>query len=123
MNFMRLEVAIMEPLYQINLGYIARAMKNFGLGRLYLIRPRCNHRGKQATQYSKHAHEVLENAVVCKDMSGFGDALVIGTTGIWRKGGSSLRNVYSVKEAAGFVRRNLRARKRTSCSWAATISA
>ncbi len=39
MNFMRMEVAVMEPLYQINLGYIARTMKNFGLSKLYLINP------------------------------------------------------------------------------------
>ena len=102
-----MEVAVMEPLYQINLGYIARTMKNFGLSKLYLINPRCNHLGKQAIQYSKHAREILENAKVCKSTDQIGDdAMLIGTTGMWRKAGSSLRNVYSLKAASRFVKRN-----------------
>jgi TrmH family RNA methyltransferase len=110
---MRLEVAVMEPLYQINLGYIARVMKNFGVGRLYLINPRCNHLGKQAIQYSKHAHEILENAKICKGIGQVcGDALLIGTTGVWRKGGSSLRNIYSLEAASRFVQRNSGAGRR-----------
>ncbi len=103
----------MEPLYQINLGYIARVMKNFGLNRLYLINPRCNHLGKSAIQYSKHAHELLENAKVCKSVEQIGaGALVIGTTGLWRKSSSSLRNVYSLKDASRFVQRNSKAGRR-----------
>ena len=110
---MRIEVAVMEPLYQINLGYIARVMKNFGLSRLYLINPRCNHLGRQAVQYSKHAREILENASICKDVGQVGDgALLVGTTGIWRKASSALRNVYSLKEASGFVKRNAKAGRR-----------
>ncbi len=113
MNPMRLEVAVMEPLYQINLGYIARTMKNFGLSKLYLINPRCNHLGKQAIQYSKHAREILESAKICKGTGQIGaDALLIGTTGVWRKASSSLRNVYSLKAASRFVQRNSRAGRR-----------
>jgi TrmH family RNA methyltransferase len=108
-----MEVAVMEPLYQINLGYIARVMKNFGLSRLYLINPRCNHLGEQAIQYSKHAHEILENAKICKGLDRIGDdALLIGTTGVWRKGSASLRNVYSLEAASRFVQRNARAGRR-----------
>jgi tRNA/rRNA methyltransferase len=108
-----MEVAVMAPLYQINLGYIARTMKNFGLSKLYLINPRCNHLGKQAIQYSKHAREILENAKVCKGLQQLGDGvLLIGTTGMWRKGSSSLRNVYSLKEASRFVQRSSRSGRR-----------
>jgi TrmH family RNA methyltransferase len=111
---MRIDVAVMEPLYQINLGYIARAMKNFGAGNLYLINPRCNRLGKQAIQYSKHASDVLERAKVCKSLGELpAGSLVIGTTGIWRKASSSLRNVYSLKEASAFIRRNAKAGRGT----------
>lgn len=110
---MRLEVAVMSPLYQINLGYIARVMSNFGLERLYLINPRCNHLGKQALQYSKHARPLLERATICKSIADLGgNALVLGSTGIWRKGGSALHNVYSLEGASRFVKRNIGAGKR-----------
>lgn len=47
----------MEPQYPINVGHIARLMKNFGLKRLYFVKP---HFDKvEATKYSTHGKDIL----------------------------------------------------------------
>ena len=63
---MALKVAVMEPKYQQNLGYIARVCRNFGVDTLVLINPRCDHKGKEAIKYSKHAADILKGARVLK---------------------------------------------------------
>ncbi len=59
----RVAVVFVEPLYEINIGYLARTMKNFGLRELYLINPRCNI-GLDARKFSAHAFDILENAII-----------------------------------------------------------
>lgn len=88
---MRLKVIIVEPKYQINLGYIARTAMNFGVKRLYFVSPRADLNGRSARMYSKHAHSLLEKAKV---YGSFGAAtrdcdLLLGTSGIWRKGNNA----------------------------------
>lgn len=106
-----MRIAIVEPKYQVNLGYIARVAKNFGIKELYLINPRCNWKGKQAIKYSKHAHELLEKAKIRASIGaatkGF---LVLGTTGIWRKAQNSFNNAYTLDRIAGMIKSN-RSRK------------
>ncbi|MDE1870963.1 MAG: RNA methyltransferase [Candidatus Micrarchaeota archaeon] len=109
---MEIEVAIMEPKYQINLGHMARVSKNFGVKRLILINPRCNHRGKLAIKYSKHARELLEKASVLKHLGVKGNSFIIGTTGIWHKTGDSFYNVYSLVQLTAMARRSASARKK-----------
>ncbi|MGA2800019.1 MAG: RNA methyltransferase [Candidatus Micrarchaeaceae archaeon] len=108
---LRLEVAVMEPKYQQNLGYIARVCKNFGIEELVLINPRCNHRGREAVKYSKHAADLLRSAKIIKGIKGLDSDLLIGTTGIWHKSNASYYNIYSLSRLSGLVRRALSARK------------
>lgn len=105
---MNLEIIIMEPLYQINLGYIARVMKNFGFTKLNLVKPRCNYRGKQAIKYSKHAHELLEKAKIYKNLESAieKNSLVLGTTGIWHKSDKSFFNIYTVSKIRELIKKN-----------------
>jgi len=50
-------VALIEPQYPVNVGHIARLMKNFGLKRLYFVKP---HFDKvEAVKYSTHGKDVL----------------------------------------------------------------
>ncbi|MGD0510326.1 MAG: RNA methyltransferase [Candidatus Micrarchaeaceae archaeon] len=100
-----IEVAIMEPKYQINLGYIARVSKNFGVRKLLLINPRCNHLGKEAIKYSKHARDLLEGARICRGMSSMNKGLIIGTTGIWHKTGNAFYNLYRLDDVGRMARR------------------
>ena len=104
---MALKLILVEPKYQMNLGYAARVAKNFGINKLYIVSPRTKLTGKSAIMYSKHAHELLEKAKVYKR---FEDAIadcdiVIGTTGMWQKAKSNFRNIYLVDQVVEKVKR------------------
>ncbi|RLF08168.1 MAG: RNA methyltransferase [Thermoprotei archaeon] len=78
----RIAVAIVEPLYEMNIGYVARAMKNFGLNELYIVNPRCEI-GETTRMYASHAQDIIDNIVIVDSfsqlVSEFG--LIAGTTG------------------------------------------
>ena len=75
-----IEFVLVSPLYEGNVGFTARVMKNFGFTRLVLIDP-CKI-GDEALMRAAHARDVLENAErltfeeVCSRSS-----IVIATTG------------------------------------------
>ena len=83
---MNIKLIIVSPKYQLNVGYIARVAKNFGIERLYFVKPRANIYGKKAIMYSKHAKELLDRAKIYES---FEEAIkdcdvMIGTSGIFR---------------------------------------
>jgi tRNA/rRNA methyltransferase len=57
-----LSITVVGAEYPVNLGYTARLMKNFGVGRLYLVSPKCDMRA--ASVYASHGSDVLERAEV-----------------------------------------------------------
>lgn len=78
---MVIAVALIEPQYHVNVGHIARLMKNFGLRRLYFVKP---HFDKiEAVKYSTHGKDVLAAAktTTLKQLRKRFDIL-IGTTAI-----------------------------------------
>jgi tRNA (cytidine32/uridine32-2'-O)-methyltransferase len=52
-----------------NIGAVARAIKNMGLTKLYLVSPRCCFPNPHANARAAGADDVLENAVVTDDLS------------------------------------------------------
>ena len=97
---MKIKLLLIEPVYQINLGYIARTAKNFGINKLYMVNPKCNPNGNQAIKFSKHARELLENAIIYENIE---DALkdsefVVGTTAIWKKADEAKSNIYTLDD-------------------------
>ncbi len=101
---MRISVVIVEPRYQINLGYAARVSKNFGVARLYLVRPKCNHCGYRAIMYAKHAREMLERASVRGSIAeAAAGTFVIGSTGLWRKSKAAMYSLYRPDELAAML--------------------
>jgi tRNA/rRNA methyltransferase len=102
-----IRVVVVEPLYQINLGYIARVSMNFGVSELYLVNPRCKINGNQAVKYSKHARSLLEGAKISKSIEeSIRGTFSIGTTGIWRKSRGSFRNLFAPDRVCKLVRKN-----------------
>jgi len=77
-----LAIVLVEPKLDLNVGAVARAMKNFGLGRLLLISPGCDHLSDQARALSCGADDLLEKAEVFSDLDrALADFnLVVGTT-------------------------------------------
>lgn len=53
-------IVLVEPLYDINVGYIARVMKNFSLKNLLVVNPQCEI-GDVALRYAMHGREILLN--------------------------------------------------------------
>lgn len=110
---MECKVVVVEPKYQMNIGYIARVSKNFGVRRLFVVNPRMKISGKSAVKFAKHAKELLYGAKVY----GSADAavrdcdIVIGTTGIWRKAGRTFSRILTLDKALSKISRVRNARR------------
>ncbi len=78
----KVRVVLVEPLYEINIGYIARCMRNFGLSELYIVNPKTKI-ADVAYQYAMHGREILKKAVIVSKLEEAlkGVNYVIGTTG------------------------------------------
>lgn len=59
-----IEVALMEPEKEENIGRVARVMKNFGYVNLTLVNPKCNHLGNRAKALASHAEDILQKAKI-----------------------------------------------------------
>ena len=79
---LQIKIVLVEPLYQGNVGSVARVMKNFGFHELVLVNP-CKLKG-EARAMSSHARDILENAKITYTFNeAISDAsLVVGTTGM-----------------------------------------
>jgi TrmH family RNA methyltransferase len=75
-----IDIVLVAPLYEGNVGFAARVMKNFGFNRLVLVDP-CN-LGDEAKARASHAQDVLGNAEVCTIEDVFArSSIVVATTG------------------------------------------
>ncbi|MGZ4944210.1 MAG: RNA methyltransferase [Halobacteriota archaeon] len=89
---MDVEIALVNPIYQRNVGAVARVMKNFGFSTLVLVNS-CS-LGDEARAMASHAQDVLKAAQHVTLEHVFETSnLVIGTTGI-TSGSSKLRAPY-----------------------------
>ena len=59
-----LRIVLVEPAGALNVGAIARVMKNMGLHHLVLVKPQCDPVGEEARLMAVHAADVLEAATV-----------------------------------------------------------
>jgi TrmH family RNA methyltransferase len=104
---MKVKVIIVEPKYQINLGYIARTAMNFGVKRLHFVSPRADLKGKGARMYSKHGYPLLQGAKIYKsfDAATRDCDILLATSGIWRKGKTSYNKVLFAEDAVAKIGR------------------
>jgi tRNA/rRNA methyltransferase len=94
-----IDIVLVAPLYEGNVGFAARVMKNFGFLRLVLIDP-CT-LGTEADGRASHARDVLHHAEVCTIGDVFARSnIVIATTGLVSKSvcNSMRMPFYSPKE-------------------------
>ena len=79
-----IDIVLVAPLYEGNVGFAARVMKNFGFTRLVLVDP-CT-LGNEAKARASHAQDVLAGAEVCTIEDVFSrSSIVIATTGLVSK--------------------------------------
>ncbi|OKH18305.1 RNA methyltransferase [[Limnothrix rosea] IAM M-220] len=63
-----IRIVAVEPAGALNVGSVARVMKNMGLSQLVLVSPRCDHLGEEARLMAVRAPEILENAMVVQTL-------------------------------------------------------
>ena len=83
MGLAGLRIVLVEPAGPMNLGAIARVMKNFGLNHLVIVNPQCDRYSPEAMKMAVHAKEILASAIVVQTLPEAlqGCVRVIATTG------------------------------------------
>ncbi|OCQ96352.1 RNA methyltransferase [Oscillatoriales cyanobacterium USR001] len=90
----RIRIILVEPAGPLNIGSVARVMKNMGLQQLFLVNPQCDYLEEDARKMAVHAIDVLASA---KIVSTLPEALegcqrAIATTGLYRSLPTALEN-------------------------------
>ncbi len=82
-SFCVIRVVLVEPHYAGNVGSVARLMKNFEAGELYLVNPHVSPLDDEALRWAVHAKDVLEKARVVSSLEAAieGSTFVAATTG------------------------------------------
>ncbi len=75
-----IRVVLVEPQGALNVGAACRAMKNFGLRHLFVVRPGCE-LNLDAIKMALHAKDLLQSAKICQTIPEAiaGSVLVLGT--------------------------------------------
>ena len=134
-GFALIRVVLVRPEHDLNVGSVARAMKNFGCTELYIVDAQCPV-GFDAVMFAKHSKEVLDNAVKVKTLKEAleGCNFAIATTGTASRYRSKLKNLLPFEQAAekidvsektaivfGGESRGLNWRELSQCDVSATI--
>ncbi|MCX6799266.1 MAG: RNA methyltransferase, partial [Candidatus Diapherotrites archaeon] len=59
---MRAKIVLARPMYEENIGLIARAMANFGCSELALVQPQCEWKSEKAKSRAMHGKGILQKA-------------------------------------------------------------
>ncbi|MBE9127241.1 MULTISPECIES: RNA methyltransferase [unclassified Coleofasciculus] len=73
MGLTSVRIILVEPAGPLNVGAVARVMKNMGLHQLWLVNPHCNPLDQQARQMAVHGQDILTTA---QQVATLPDALV-----------------------------------------------
>jgi len=97
-----IEIILLEPRKQENIGSVARAMKNFDFQNLVLINPKCKI-GDKANRVAKHARDILKKTKI-KNFSYIKKFdYLIGTTAILGTDYNILRNPINASQLAAKI--------------------
>jgi len=103
LDMTKLSIAMIEPKYSLNVGYVARTMKNFGLNKLIIVGKK--RIGKNAKVFAAHGQEIIDNLEFLSFDEIFKKySLVIGTTAIAAKAHNSFGGALSPDKAARLIR-------------------
>jgi tRNA/rRNA methyltransferase len=98
-----------------NVGATARAMRNFGLEELVLVRPECDHLDTSARQMSTHGEPILESARIVSNLPEALEDCILAAATSARVGGLFRRQtVGSARELMPLLSEPLRAAKKTA---------
>lgn len=63
-----IRIVLVEPAGALNVGSVARVMKNMGLEQLILVNPHCDPLGDEAKRMAVHAADILEQAIIVSSL-------------------------------------------------------
>ena len=97
-----INIVLVEPKGEENIGAVSRSMMNFGFERLILVNPQFNHLSDKSINYAIHSAQILKDAKILNNISEIksNDSINIAITrrcGDWRT-----RDLYSY-ELANFL--------------------
>ncbi len=97
-------VTLVEPEYPVNVGHVARLMKNFGVTKLFLVRPKVDL--SVASIYASHGADVLDSAerTSLNDVRKRHDLLVATTAIRARRRANVVRRSIRPEKAASLIR-------------------
>lgn len=64
----RISIVLVEPAGPLNVGSVARVMKNMGLKQLVLVNPQCEYLGDEARKMAVHGIDVLQSVRVVESL-------------------------------------------------------
>jgi tRNA/rRNA methyltransferase len=97
-----LVVALCEPLYEVNVGHIARLVMNFGLDDLLLISPKVDL--QKARVYAAHASTVIDRAKIVEFEYLKRFDMIIGTTSVPAvRRGNIVRDAIEPRDLHGII--------------------
>lgn len=67
-NLSQVRIILVETAGALNLGSVARVMKNMGLSQLVLVNPQCDRYSEEAQHMAVHAKNILHNAQIVADL-------------------------------------------------------
>jgi tRNA/rRNA methyltransferase len=90
----RIRIILVEPAGPLNIGSVARVMKNMGLQQLFLVNPQCDYLEEDARKMAVHAIDVLTSAKIVLTLPAAleGCQRAIATTGQYRSLPTALEN-------------------------------
>jgi tRNA/rRNA methyltransferase len=82
----QVRIVLVEPIGPLNLGSVARVMKNMGLRQLFLVAPKCDRQDEEARKMAVHAIDILEAATIVESIPAalIGCTRAIATTSVTR---------------------------------------
>lgn len=104
----KLTVALVEPEFALNIGYVARCMANFGVEKMYVVSPKKPESKKleEARIFASHGDYIVKNVRFVKSLASIAKAntILIGTTAIQASRKSNLtRRTMGLEECASKV--------------------
>ncbi|MGB3532565.1 MAG: RNA methyltransferase [Microcoleaceae cyanobacterium] len=64
----KIRIVLVEPAGALNIGSVARIMKNMGLQQLVLVNPHCEPMADEAQRMAVHAVDILENTIIASTL-------------------------------------------------------
>ncbi|MEM9540887.1 MAG: RNA methyltransferase [Cyanobacteria bacterium P01_E01_bin.42] len=86
MTLEQIRIVLVEPAGALNVGSVARIMKNMGLSQLVLVNPRCDRNSREAKLMAVRGEDILAGAKIVQSIPEAlqGCQRAIATTGVYR---------------------------------------